>query len=76
LELGGGEERTFSMERIGGFDGIRLEGGSRLIYIGGINLQQGSRFILSWFHTKQFLNHVKNCGIRTRKVIEGQRDLS
>jgi hypothetical protein len=26
LELGG-EERTFSMERIGGFDGIRLEGG-------------------------------------------------
>jgi hypothetical protein len=38
LELGGGEERTFSMERRGGFDGMRLERGSRLIYIGGINL--------------------------------------
>jgi hypothetical protein len=27
LELGGGEERTFSIERRGGFDGMRLEGG-------------------------------------------------
>jgi hypothetical protein len=27
LELGGGEERTFSMERRGGFDGMRLERG-------------------------------------------------
>jgi hypothetical protein len=71
LELGGGEERTFSIERRGGFDGMRLEGGSRLVYIGGINLQQGSRFILSWFCTKEFSNHVKNYGIRTRKVVEG-----
>jgi hypothetical protein len=76
LELGGGEERTFSMERREGFDGMRLEGGSRLIYIEGINLQHGSRFILSWFRTKEFLNRVKNYGIRTRKVVEGQRDLS
>jgi hypothetical protein len=37
LELGG-EKRTFSMERRGGFDGVRLERASRLIYIGGINL--------------------------------------
>jgi hypothetical protein len=39
-------------------------------------LQQGSRFILSWFRTKEFLNHVKNCGIRTSKVGKGQRDLN